>query len=66
MEPTNRAINDPAEGLRYRLADSERTQSVSLDAQLRSAVHSRLGLQAAIDPRSRKRGFLGRRRKAAD
>lgn len=65
MEPTKSAISDPAAGLRYRLADAERTQPVSLDAQLRSAVYSRLGLQVADVPGSAKRGFLGRKRRMA-
>jgi hypothetical protein len=62
MEPTKRAINDPAEGLRYRLADAERSLPVSLDAQLRSAVHARLERQAAGD-RGPRRGLLGRTRR---
>ncbi|MGH2597505.1 MAG: hypothetical protein ACRDH7_16330 [Actinomycetota bacterium] len=65
MEPTKRTINDPAEGLRYRLAGVERTQPVDFHAQLFSAVRARLGLQAADDPRSRRRGFLGRKRRGA-
>jgi hypothetical protein len=64
MEVTKRAINDPTEGLRYRLADAKLIPPVNLDTQLRSAVHARLGLQAADGPRSGRRALLGRRRKA--
>jgi hypothetical protein len=65
MEPTKRTIDDPAQGLRFRLADAEWTPSVSLDAQLRAAVHARLEIQAAADPHSTRRGLLGRKRRAA-
>jgi hypothetical protein len=64
MEAMKRPINDPAEGFRYRLADSERTQTASLDAELRSAVYARLGLQAEGGPGSPRRGLMGRRRRA--
>ena len=64
MEQTNDAISNSAEGLRSRLADAERIQPPDLHAQLLSAVHARLGLQATGDSGSSKRGFLGLRRRA--